>query len=135
MKVPKIRRTKKLVEKQCSFIDLDKKRCSKIFHGTGKSLYCLEHRKPKYRKIIDKDKIEAKIKYIKKNTPNQTINHKYAETQTIIMKCTLEGCNEEYEVKIFPNVYIYPKYCPEHRNEYRRKRFLETGRIPEMQSL
>jgi hypothetical protein len=135
MRTPKIRRTKKLVEKQCSFVDLDKKRCSKIFHGTGKSLYCLEHRKSKYRKIIDKEKIEAKIKYMKKNTPNQTINHKYAESQTVIMNCSLEGCNETFEVKIFPNVYCYPKYCSAHRNEYRRKRFLETGERIEVQSI
>ena len=117
------------------FVDLDDDRCTTIFYGTGKSLYCLEHRKPKYRKIIDREKIQAKIDHIRENTSNQNINHKYIETQTIVMKCELEGCNEEFEVKILPNIYVYPKYCKEHRNEYRRKRYLEVGKEMQMQSI
>jgi hypothetical protein len=28
-------------------------------------------------------------------------------------------------VKIYPRQYVYPKYCPDHRNEYRRVRHLQ----------
>jgi len=41
------------------------------------------------------------------------------------MDCALEGCDHQFEVKIYPRQFIYPKYCPEHRNEYKRIRHLQ----------
>jgi hypothetical protein len=43
----------------------------------------------------------------------------------MVMNCALEGCDHQFEVKIYPRQYIYPKYCPEHRNEYKRVRHLQ----------
>jgi hypothetical protein len=43
----------------------------------------------------------------------------------MVMDCALEGCEHQFEVKIYPRQYIYPKYCPEHRNEYKRIRHLQ----------
>jgi hypothetical protein len=43
----------------------------------------------------------------------------------MVMNCALEGCQNQFEVKIYPRQYIYPKYCPEHRNEYKRIRHLQ----------
>lgn len=43
----------------------------------------------------------------------------------MVMNCALEGCDHQFEVKIYPRQYIYPKYCPEHRNEYKRIRHLQ----------
>jgi hypothetical protein len=42
----------------------------------------------------------------------------------MVLNCDLEGCDNQFEVKIYPRQYVYPKYCPEHRNEYRRIRHL-----------
>ena len=44
----------------------------------------------------------------------------------MVMNCALEGCDHQFEVKIYPRQYIYPKYCPEHRNEYKRIRHLQV---------
>ena len=47
----------------------------------------------------------------------------------MVLNCELEGCDHQFEVKIYPRQYIYPKYCPEHRNEYKRIRHLrQIGR-------
>lgn len=135
MQCPKSRRPKKLVEKSCAFVDLDGVKCEEVFFGTGKSMYCSEHRKAMYRKIIDKEKIDNKNQYIKENTANLTFQHTYNKPETIIFACSLEGCCETFEIKINPNIYIYPKYCQEHRNEYRRQRFNEIGKRKHMQSI
>ena len=50
----------------------------------------------------------------------------------MVMNCALEGCIHQFEVKIYPRQYIYPKYCPEHRNEYRRIRHLELINRPDL---
>jgi len=43
----------------------------------------------------------------------------------MVMNCALEGCDNQFEIKIYPRQYIYPKYCTEHRNEYKRVRHLQ----------
>jgi hypothetical protein len=35
------------------------------------------------------------------------------------------GCDHQFEVRLYPRQFIYPKYCPEHRNEYKRIRHLQ----------
>lgn len=43
----------------------------------------------------------------------------------MVLNCALEGCGCQFEVKIYPRQYVYPKYCPDHRNEYKRIRHLQ----------
>ncbi len=112
MQLPKTRRRQKLREKRCQYPG-----CGKIFFGIHISKYCHEHRKDRYR--IRKRATPEDV-----NLKNQTIKHQYTEVVTMIMDCDLEGCGHEFEVKIYPRQYVYPKYCPEHRNEYRRVRHL-----------
>jgi hypothetical protein len=50
----------------------------------------------------------------------------------MVMTCALEGCEHQFEVKVYPRQYVYPKYCPEHRNEYRRVRHLELIGRPDL---
>lgn len=102
--------------------------CDVHFMGVGKAKYCEEHRKPIYRKVLDADKILAKRQYIKDNNINQTINHKLCKCELTIMNCALEGCGEEFKVLFIPNVNVYPKYCPEHRSEHKRKMFQEKNK-------
>jgi len=119
IEIPRRKKNEKLVQKPCQFPG-----CDKEFMGTGKSKYCHEHRARKYRKIIDADKeIRKKAEEDAKN-PNQRIEHNYTQTHVILMDCKLEGCGQTFEIKILPHTYVYPKYCPEHRNEFKRKNFL-----------
>jgi hypothetical protein len=40
------------------------------------------------------------------------------------MNCALEQCESQFTIKIFPRQYVYPKFCQDHRNEYKRERHL-----------
>ena len=33
---------------------------------------------------------------------------------------TCPTCGKDFDVLIMPNVYVYPKYCEDHRNEWKR---------------
>jgi hypothetical protein len=99
--------------------------CNKAYVGTGKSVYCLEHRQRKYRKIIDFDKHQTAKKEEELKNSNQTIKNKVSEPQTIIQKCALKNCNNTFEIRIIHNIKVYPKYCECHRNEWKRKVFME----------
>jgi hypothetical protein len=117
MQLPKNRRKQKRREKRCQYVDKDNKVCGKLFFGIHISKYCEEHRKDKYR--IRKRAAPEDI-----NKKNQTIKHSYTEVMTMEATCSLHGCNEKFEIKIFPRQYVYPKYCRRHRSEYRRVRHL-----------
>lgn len=45
--------------------------------------------------------------------------HEVAET------CTLPGCGRIFHFVVYPEVTIYPRFCEDHRSEFRRKQFLE----------
>jgi stress-induced morphogen len=113
MQLPKSRRRQKLREKKCLYPG-----CGKIFFGIHISKYCPEHRQDRYR-------IRKRTKPEDVNIKNQTFKHNYTEVVTMVMNCALEGCNQHFDMKIYPRQYIYPKYCPQHRNEYRRVRHLQ----------
>lgn len=127
MNIPKIRKKKeKLIEKHCAFIDENGKRCKTIFFGTGKSKFCKLHRQPKFRKIIDKDKILAKKRELIEKSANFTINHKYTEIVETTRNC--DCCGKQYTIFLFPSTYVYPKYCEEHRNEWKRNLYLKQSK-------
>jgi hypothetical protein len=111
-----------LKSKTCSFPG-----CQEIFMGTAKSKYCLEHRKKEYRKIIDEGKVEKKKldEISNNNNQNQIIKHEFSESVTMVLPCQLEGCQEEFTIKVYPKTFLYPKYCPQHRNSFKRKMFLK----------
>lgn len=109
----------RLQKKVCAFPG-----CNKIFKGTGKSKYCLEHRKRKYRKFIDEDKIARQKREEELKNPNQIIDHNYTNSVIEVRKCCLDGCENEFTIKIHPKTYVYPKYCNAHRNEFKRNLYL-----------
>jgi len=113
MQLPKSRRRQKLREKKCQYPG-----CGKIFFGIHISKYCPEHRQDRYR-------IRKRAKAEDVNIKNQTFRHSFTEVSTMVMDCALDGCEHQFEVKIYPRQYIYPKYCPEHRNEFKRIRHLQ----------
>jgi hypothetical protein len=112
MQIPKKARPQQMIEKKCSIDG-----CGVLFKGGPSSKYCIVHRDPKTRV---KEKIAPELVTLK----NQVVQHEYTNVETVIQTCALEGCKEKFEVKIFPKQYIYPKYCPEHRNEHKRKSHL-----------
>jgi len=112
MQLPKTPRGQKFKEKICMYPG-----CGKVFHGIHISKYCVEHRKDRYR-------IRKRTKPEDVNLKNQTIQHKYTTVVEQTMTCALKQCENQFTIKIFPRQYIYPKFCPDHRNEYKRERHL-----------
>ena len=100
-------------EKICKFPD-----CDEVFYGTGNSKYCIEHRKSEYKKVIDQDKNNEDKEKRKLNNSNQTFKH--SSTTCYIIKFICPTCGKDFDVLIMPNVYVYPKYCEDHRNEWKR---------------
>lgn len=108
-------------EKQCKFPG-----CENKFMGIGAAKYCEEHRKPMYRKIINmiraKDNHRELTEIEKGEKSNQIIKH----DNTISTKETrVCPCGKEFEIDIYPGIDIYPKFCEEHRNPYRREKLLD----------
>tara|TARA_Y100000310_G_scaffold331242_1_gene404458 strand:- start:4623 stop:4979 length:357 start_codon:yes stop_codon:yes gene_type:complete len=99
-------------EKECQF-----PKCKKKFFGRGKTKYCNEHRKQKYKKFLYKKQPSDGI------GSNVVIKHKHTEIQEEIHNCALEGCTEMFNLTLIPNQTIYPKYCNDHRNPYKREFF------------
>ena len=112
MQIPKKARHPQMVQKKCTI-----EGCDEHFQGGPSSKYCQIHRDPKTRL---KEKIAPELVTLK----NQVLQHEYTNVETVIHTCALEGCEVEFEVKIFPKQYVYPKYCPTHRNEHKRKSHL-----------
>jgi len=113
MQLPKSYRRQKKFEKKCQYPG-----CGKIFFGIKIAKKCVDHRGEKFR-------IRNKINY-DINIDNQTFKHNYTEVVKIVFNCAFESCRNQFDVKIYPNQYVYPKYCPEHRNEYKRKMVVST---------
>ena len=42
----------------------------------------------------------------------------------LTFKCCLEGCDEKFTIKVFPKQTVYPRFCMEHRNDFKRENFL-----------
>jgi len=103
-----------LKPKPCQYVG-----CKKWYRGTGFSKYCMEHRKREYHKPIKSEKKEDNV--------NLKYEHIDIESSIVTMKCNLDGCKKEYQVQILPGVFVYPRYCEEHRNEHKRKIFLNKG--------
>ena len=116
MHIPRSHRKQKVRELKCAHPG-----CNEMFFGINSSKYCSKHRDPQTR--IGKKPAVKEV-----TDDNRIIHHDNSEVTTIMMQCDLEGCPEQYEVKIYPRQYIYPKYCPVHRNEYQRKQHLRNSK-------
>jgi hypothetical protein len=91
--------------------------CGKEYMGHAISKYCEFHSDPKKR-------LRVKRKYYDEtNQPVRTKCPKDGDTIDIEFVCALEGCNERFRFKQFPNMKVTPRYCDEHRNEYKRQYF------------
>jgi hypothetical protein len=120
--VPKTKRLRKHFELKCQFPG-----CDKTYYGLSYSKYCEKHRGSKlYYKAREKIRVAKRRKrkeFEQQNTANVTLITKMRYTATYC--CALEGCSNIITVVVNPRVSDYPKYCEEHRNEYRRILFLK----------
>ena len=105
--------SQKLKEKKCQFPE-----CGVIFIGRGKAKYCDEHRKAKYRKDLYK---------LNDNEGEAITNipHEFVYATEMERECGLKGCNTIYRVNLLPRLFDYPNFCNEHRNQYKRQRFID----------
>lgn len=111
--VPKNTRKRKKTEKTCQYPG-----CDEIFYGICVTKFCKEHSKNKYR-----------VRYREITNPfvlNKKYKHKDIHSKLVTWVCELEGCDCKYEVRVYSNESVYPKYCPEHRNEFKRNLHLKS---------
>ncbi|MFP4520615.1 MAG: hypothetical protein ACLFQK_00570 [Fibrobacterota bacterium] len=94
--------------------------CGKEYLGHPITKYCEYHRVLSNRK-------RKKVVYEPVDNHNLVFKHKYIETTRMEFTCQLEGCNCKYTVDVIPRQFVYPKYCEEHRNAYKRERFIEMN--------
>jgi hypothetical protein len=92
--------------------------CTKEFMGYPATKYCDFHRDIKNRKSVKKVKQFTDF--------NLMVKHQHLEPVETDLKCELKGCKQKYKVILLPKLFIYPKYCEAHRNEFKRKSFLEA---------
>jgi hypothetical protein len=116
MQIPKIPKKQPLVKKMCIY-----QGCGAVFEGSRTSKYCDFHRIQQNRAKEKKEEEAVSVK-------NQILEHDYQTVKTITQTCALDGCGKEFDVKVFPRQFVYPKYCPEHRNEHKRNSFLEQSK-------
>jgi hypothetical protein len=60
---------------------------------------------------------------------NFILKSKSFEVVKIIKACELPGCKRGFELEVSSRSNVYPRFCPEHRNEYKRWLFLYQRRI------
>mgnify|MGYP006333892877 FL=1 len=112
MQLPKYKKKKRIKLKICQ-----EPGCGREFWGHPIAKYCELHRDIKLRQKQKKnvESIESK---------NIIFRHNYTESMDLTFKCCLEGCNELFTIRVFPKQYIYPRFCEEHRNDFKRANYL-----------
>jgi hypothetical protein len=112
----KNKKKQKVIQKKCKYPG-----CNVEFTGIYVTKYCKEHRKSHYR-------IRKPTEYENITVKNQIYKHDQKTDITVIeSKCSLEGCNNKFNINLFPNQFVYPKFCQEHRSEHKRNMFLKKG--------
>lgn len=116
MQLPKYKKKKRIKLKVCQ-----EPGCGREFWGHPIAKYCELHRDIKQRQKQKKefDSIESK---------NMLFRHGYSDVIEVMFQCCLEGCNNYFAIKVFPKQFLYPRFCLEHRNDFKRANFLRLQR-------
>jgi len=56
---------------------------------------------------------------------NQILLHNYRAEVAKKCRCLLDGCARAFEITLIPNQVLYPKFCEDHRSEFRREFHLQ----------
>lgn len=87
--------------------------CENTFYTKKPALkYCEEHKVRKYTKEKTED------------INNKIIEHEFRIPTKITIYCEL--CGNPFEILLRPAFKKYPKYCEDHRNEYKRELYLKS---------
>lgn len=62
---------------------------------------------------------------------NQILLHNYLKSVDKTCDCQLLGCRQEFVITLVPNQVLYPKFCSEHRSEFRRQNFMKQFTLQE----
>ncbi len=122
MQLPKYKKKKRIKLKVCQ-----EPGCGREFWGHPIAKYCELHRDIKQRAKHKKEFESVEVK-------NMVFKHNYTEVLDLEFLCCLEGCDQRYTVKVFPKQFVYPRYCMEHRNDFRRANFLRMQRMRQAQA-
>ena len=120
MQLPKYKKKKRIKLKICQY-------CGKEFWGHPIAKYCELHRDVKQR-----EKTKKPTEPLDAN--NRIFEHEYLEVVEQEFMCELDGCGKTYMVKVFPKQFVYPRYCEEHRNEFKRRNWLRQRQIEQLRA-
>ncbi len=112
MQLPKYKKKKRIKLKICQ-----EPGCGREFWGHPIAKYCELHRDIKQRAKHKKEFESVDVK-------NMVFKHNYTEVLDLEFCCCLDGCDNKYIVKVFPKQFVYPRYCLENRNDFRRANFI-----------
>ena len=112
MQLPKYKNKKRIKLKVCQ-----EPGCGREFWGHPIAKYCDDHRdiKQRQKQKKDVDNIESR---------NIIIRHNYTEVMEVPFRCCLSGCKEVFSIKLYPKQFVYPRFCLEHRNDFKRANFI-----------
>ena len=119
MQLPKYKKKKRIKLKVCQ-----EPGCGREFWGHPIAKYCELHRDIKNRQKQKKD-------FDNIETRNMVFRHNFTEVVESKFLCCLKGCDDNFDIKIFPKQYVYPRFCLAHRNDFKRANFVRLQKIKE----
>jgi len=129
MKMPMAHSKRKKVKKVCEH-------CGEPYKGFAISKFCYVCRENRVhiwrsnqgnRKRLNGYRANKKRNISRKELTNGMTKRQLLTPRIMTLGCRLLGCNNAYEICYSRGTTAYPKYCPEHRSEYKRERFLNVG--------
>ena len=121
VQLPKYKKKKRIKLKICQY-------CGKEFWGHPIAKYCELHRDVKQR-----EKTKKPTEPLDAN--NRVFEHEYLEVVEQEFTCELDGCGKTFMVKVFPKQFVYPRYCDEHRNEFKRRNWIRQRQLDQFRAL
>lgn len=117
LQLPKYKKKKRIKLKVCQ-----EPGCGREFWGHPIAKYCELHRDIKNRQKQKKD-------FDNIETRNMVFRHNFTEVIESEFQCCLIGCGDQFEIKVFPKQYVYPRFCLSHRNDFKRTNFIRLQKL------
>ncbi len=121
MQLPKYKKKKRIKLKVCQ-----EPGCGQEFWGHPIAKYCDKHKDIKLRSKHNKKVVDNEIK-------NIHFTHNFNLIKELKFRCCLKGCEQLFTTKVFPKQFIYPRFCTEHRNDFKRKHFIRQQYIASLE--
>jgi hypothetical protein len=115
MILPRYKNRHRLIVKIC-------KECNHEYLGHPISKYC-----PKHQNIQNRKPKPKKFKRFRQI--NRIIKSKEFDVKDKLVQCGLKGCTNFFIIRVYPRQELYPKFCPEHRTEWKRLYFKQRRKL------